>query len=116
MVTPASGGVGSVAVAYPTGSFDRRQVAASDDVQLPGLRRLTEAVHRHGATVAAQRERWRICHDRDADWTYGLPYENLDALQANSDLSVVVNPSSHSESSNESFPWYFNQSGLPVQG
>lgn len=28
-----------------------------------------------------------------ADWTYGLPYENLDALQANPDLSVVVNPS-----------------------
>jgi 2,4-dienoyl-CoA reductase (NADPH2) len=46
--------VGSVAVAYPVASFDRRQIAASDDVQLPGLRRLTEAVHRHGATVAAQ--------------------------------------------------------------
>lgn len=28
-----------------------------------------------------------------ADWTYGLPYENLDALKANPDLSVVVNPS-----------------------
>jgi len=28
-----------------------------------------------------------------ADWTYGLAYENLDALKANPDLSVVVNPS-----------------------
>ena len=46
--------VGSVAVAYPLGSFDRRQVAASDDAQLPGLRRLTDAVHRHGSTIAAQ--------------------------------------------------------------
>jgi 2,4-dienoyl-CoA reductase-like NADH-dependent reductase (Old Yellow Enzyme family) len=46
--------VGSVAVAYPMGSFDRRQIAASDDAQLPGLHRLTEAVHRHGGTVAAQ--------------------------------------------------------------
>ncbi len=25
-----------------------------------------------GSAVAAQRERWRIAHDRDADWTYGL--------------------------------------------
>lgn len=24
------------------------------------------------STCAAQRERWRIAHDRDADWTYGL--------------------------------------------
>ena len=46
--------VGSVAVAYPVASFDRRQIAASDDAQLPGLRRLTDAVHRHGATIAAQ--------------------------------------------------------------
>jgi 2,4-dienoyl-CoA reductase-like NADH-dependent reductase (Old Yellow Enzyme family) len=46
--------VGSVAIAYPTASFDRRQVAASDDVQLPGLRRLVEGIHRHGARVAAQ--------------------------------------------------------------
>ena len=43
-----------MAVAYPVASFDRRQIAASDDAQLPGLRRLTDAVHRHGATVAAQ--------------------------------------------------------------
>ena len=46
--------VGSVAVAYPAGSFDARQIAASDDVQLPGLRRLTGDVHRHGAAIAAQ--------------------------------------------------------------
>lgn len=46
--------VGSVAVAYPTASFDRRQIAASDDAQLPGLTRLARDVHRHGAVVAAQ--------------------------------------------------------------
>ena len=28
-----------------------------------------------------------------ADWTYGVPYENLEALKANPDLSVVVNSS-----------------------
>jgi 2,4-dienoyl-CoA reductase-like NADH-dependent reductase (Old Yellow Enzyme family) len=46
--------VGSVSVAYPRGSYDARQVAASSDAQLPGLERLADAVHRHGAAVAAQ--------------------------------------------------------------
>lgn len=46
--------VGSVAVAYPEASFDRRQIAASDDAHLAGLRRLADDVHRHGAAIAAQ--------------------------------------------------------------
>ncbi len=46
--------VGSVAVAYPSGSYDARQVACSDDAHLPGLRRLLDDVHRHGAAIAAQ--------------------------------------------------------------
>lgn len=46
--------VGSVAAAYPSASFDVRQIAASDDVQLPGLRRLADDAHRHGAAIAAQ--------------------------------------------------------------
>ncbi len=29
----------------------------------------------------------------EADWTYGLPYENLEALKANPELAVVTNPS-----------------------
>jgi peptide/nickel transport system substrate-binding protein len=29
----------------------------------------------------------------DADWTFGLAYDNLEALKANPELSVVVNPS-----------------------
>lgn len=29
----------------------------------------------------------------EADWTYSLPYENLEALKANPDLTVVSNPS-----------------------
>ncbi|WP_298852628.1 ABC transporter substrate-binding protein [uncultured Ruegeria sp.] len=28
-----------------------------------------------------------------ADWTYGLPYENLERMESNPDLDVVVNPS-----------------------
>ncbi|MDQ2648492.1 MAG: NADH:flavin oxidoreductase, partial [Actinomycetota bacterium] len=46
--------VGSVAIAYPEGSYDARQIAASSDAQVPGLKRLAGAVHRHGAKVAAQ--------------------------------------------------------------
>jgi 2,4-dienoyl-CoA reductase-like NADH-dependent reductase (Old Yellow Enzyme family) len=46
--------VGSVSVAYPAGSYDARQVAASDDVHLPGLQRLVGDAHRHGAAIAAQ--------------------------------------------------------------
>lgn len=46
--------VGSASVAYPVASTDRRQIAASDDAHLPGLRRLTGDAHRHGAAIAAQ--------------------------------------------------------------
>lgn len=46
--------VGSVAVAYPRGAFDARQVAASDDRHLPGLADLAARAHRHGARIAAQ--------------------------------------------------------------
>ena len=46
--------VGSVAVAYPEASTDARQIGASDDRHLPGLRRVTDDAHRHGAAIAAQ--------------------------------------------------------------
>lgn len=45
---------GSLSVAYPHGSTDARMLAASDDSQLAGLRRLADDAHRHGAVVAAQ--------------------------------------------------------------
>jgi 2,4-dienoyl-CoA reductase-like NADH-dependent reductase (Old Yellow Enzyme family) len=46
--------VGSVGVAYPVACTDARQVAASDDAHLPGLRRLADDAHRHGTVIAAQ--------------------------------------------------------------
>ncbi len=46
--------VGSVAVAYPDGCVDARQVAASHDRYLPGLTSLADRVHAHGATLATQ--------------------------------------------------------------
>src|SRR6478736_5194420 len=46
--------IGSVAVAYPDGCVDERQVGASLDAHEPGLRALADRVHAHGATIAAQ--------------------------------------------------------------
>lgn len=46
--------VGSVAVAYPDGCVDERQVGASRPEHEPGLARLADVVHRHGAALAAQ--------------------------------------------------------------
>lgn len=58
----AAGGVGLLvletsAVAYPIGATSRHQPALSDDRYVPGLTRLAEAVHEHGAKMVVQ-----ICH------------------------------------------------------
>ncbi|WP_051940286.1 NADH:flavin oxidoreductase [Phaeacidiphilus oryzae] len=54
---PAAGGVGMTTVAYcavaPEGRTERRQIWMRPEA-LPGLRRLTEAVHAEGAAVSAQ--------------------------------------------------------------
>ncbi|MEU8247297.1 NADH:flavin oxidoreductase [Nonomuraea sp. NPDC048916] len=56
-VRHAAGGVGMTTVAYcavaPEGRTDRRQILWTPEA-LPGLRRLTEAVHAEGAAIAAQ--------------------------------------------------------------
>jgi 2,4-dienoyl-CoA reductase (NADPH2) len=46
--------VGSVAVAYPVGSYSATQLAVSEDRYVDGLRALTERAHRHDARIAAQ--------------------------------------------------------------
>ena len=46
--------VGSVAVAYPAGSYSAHQVAASEERFVDGLRALADRVHHHGARIAAQ--------------------------------------------------------------
>src|SRR3954464_3658949 len=46
--------IGSVAVAYPDGCVDERQVAASRESDIAGLRALADRVHAHGARLAAQ--------------------------------------------------------------
>ncbi|MEN9684123.1 MAG: hypothetical protein RLZZ427_1874 [Pseudomonadota bacterium] len=55
----AKGGAGLIVtgvagVAWPVGAVQPNQTAISDDRFLPGLKQLTERVHRHGAKIAAQ--------------------------------------------------------------
>ena len=55
----AKGGAGLIitgvtGVAWPIGSVSARQTAISEDRYVPGLKRLTERVHAHGAKIAAQ--------------------------------------------------------------
>ncbi len=55
----ARGGVGLIVlgvtgVAWPHGANQPRQIAISQDHHISGLRELAEAVHKHGAKVAAQ--------------------------------------------------------------
>jgi 2,4-dienoyl-CoA reductase (NADPH2) len=45
---------GTVCVGYPEGTNHPRMPGASDDRFLPGMQRLAEGVHRHGAKIAAQ--------------------------------------------------------------
>ena len=54
----ARGGVGLVVTGHmfchPRGRYERLQTGIDDDVLVPGLRRLTDAVHRRGARIFAQ--------------------------------------------------------------
>lgn len=55
----AEGGVGLIVmgvtgVGWPRGSNQPGQIAISDDKYMPGLKRVVDAVHKHGAKIAAQ--------------------------------------------------------------
>jgi 2,4-dienoyl-CoA reductase-like NADH-dependent reductase (Old Yellow Enzyme family) len=55
----ARGGVGLIilgvgAIAWPSGACNPRQIAISDDAFLPGLSKLTDRLHAHGAKAAIQ--------------------------------------------------------------
>ena len=46
--------MGSVSVGFPEGASNWRQEALSDDRFIPGIRKLADEVHAHGAKLAAQ--------------------------------------------------------------
>ena len=82
--------VGSVAVGYPHGTYDRRQLGASDPRFVPGLRALAARAHRHGALIAAQ-----LVHDGPnslADISAGRPLlvPSVPSRPASDPLSALV--------------------------
>ena len=82
--------VGSASVAYPLASTDPRQVAASDDAHLPGLTRLADEAHAHGAAIAAQ-----LVHNSTSsllDIAHGRPMlaPSKKALPPQDELSTMV--------------------------
>ncbi len=46
--------MGAVGVSYPRGQVQANQAGISDDHFIPGLKRITDAVHRHRACISAQ--------------------------------------------------------------
>lgn len=46
--------MGSVSIAFPHGTAEPYQCAVSDDKYIPGLAKLAERVHKHGAKIAMQ--------------------------------------------------------------
>ncbi len=74
----AKGGAGLIitgvtGVAWPVGSVSARQTAISQDRYIPGLKRLTERVHVHGAKIAAQLHHGGlVAAYSHARWGHGL--------------------------------------------
>ena len=58
----ARGGVGLIVLEsqaiHPTGKMSRRFINAWDPAVIPGLRKIAEAVHAHGAKVFGQLDAW----------------------------------------------------------
>jgi 2,4-dienoyl-CoA reductase-like NADH-dependent reductase (Old Yellow Enzyme family)/thioredoxin reductase len=55
----AKGGVGLIipgvlSIDFPMGASSNHQIAVSDDKYIPGLKTLTDVIHKHGAKIAAQ--------------------------------------------------------------
>lgn len=63
---------GVMGVAWPVGAVTPGQPAISDDRFLPGLRRLTVAVHRHGGRIAAQLHHGGLNAGYAARWGHPL--------------------------------------------
>ncbi len=67
--------MGAVGVSYPNGQVQAGQVGISDDRFLPGLKRITDAVHRNGGLISAQLHHGGLSAacDMASGRTIGLP-------------------------------------------
>ena len=102
----AKGGVGlitmgSIAIAFPAGTAEPYQVGISKDEFIPGLKALTERVHKHGAKIAVQLQHAGKTAVRDLAegrelWVPSLPPAppQSDIMQAvtSTELSTFVRP------------------------
>jgi len=102
----AKGGVGlitmgSIAIAFPAGTAEPYQVGISKDEFIPGLKALTERVHKHGAKIAVQLQHAGKTAVRDLAegrelWVPSLPPAppQNDIMQAvtHKELSTFVRP------------------------
>lgn len=101
----ARGGVGLIilgvtGVAWPSGGNQPRQIAISQEEHIPGLRAAAEAIHRHGAKVAAQLHHGGLVAAQDAKegrpiWVPSYPAagrSDLGDSMLESELAAFHNP------------------------
>ncbi|MBO7925828.1 FAD-dependent oxidoreductase [Pseudoalteromonas sp. K222D] len=93
----AKGGVGlitmgSIAIAFPAGTAEPYQVGISKDEFIPGLKALTERVHKHGAKIAVQLQHAGKTAVRDLAEGRELWVPSLPPAPPQSDIMQAVTP------------------------
>ncbi|CAN7625307.1 FAD-dependent oxidoreductase [Phenylobacterium sp. LjRoot219] len=80
--------MGAVGVAYPRGQVQAGQVGISDDRFLPGLKRMTDAIHRNGGRISAQLHHGGTSAVCDMAAGRPIPVPSMPQPQASSGKSV----------------------------
>lgn len=93
----AKGGVGlitmgSIAIAFPAGTAEPYQVGISKDEFIPGLKALTERVHKHGAKIAVQLQHAGKTAVRDLAEGRELWVPSVPPAPPQSDIMQAVTP------------------------
>lgn len=93
----AKGGVGlitmgSIAIAFPAGTAEPYQVGISKNEFIPGLKALTERVHKHGAKIAVQLQHAGKTAVRDLAEGRELWVPSLPPAPPQSDIMQAVTP------------------------
>lgn len=80
--------MGAVGVAYPRGQVQAGQVGISEDRFLPGLKRMTDAIHRNGGRISAQLHHGGTSAVCDMAAGRPIPVPSMPKPQASSGRSV----------------------------
>jgi len=84
--------MGSIAIAFPAGTAEPYQVGISKDEFIPGLKALTERVHKHGAKIAVQLQHAGKTAVRDLAEGRELWVPSLPPAPPQSDIMQAVTP------------------------